>query len=395
MSSDPLNKWTQLSQSIKRWGTELGFQQVGITHVNLQKHKTALQNWLDKGYHGDMSYMAQNIEKRCAPAELVPGTIRVVSVRLDYLPQNAQFASNLKDSRRAYISRYATGRDYHKVIRNKLKKLGEKISAQEPTAMWRPFTDSAPVLEHTLAQNSGIGWTGKHSLTLNEHAGSWFFLGELFINLPLATDEPASNKCGQCVACIKICPTAAIVEPYVVDGRRCISYLTIENKQDIPVEFREAMGNRIYGCDDCQLICPWNRYASLSNEVDFEVRHNLNQATLLELFQWDEDTFLSRMQGSAIRRIGYQCWQRNIAVALGNAIFDQKILNALEHKISSASDMVARHIQWAITQQNKKRQLSQEKILITNAVSKKSEASETRQTLRLIRSIEKGLPRDA
>lgn len=383
MSSQLQDKWNKLTQDIKQWGTDLGFQQVGVAHINLEKHKIALQNWLDNGFHGEMGFMSQNVDKRLDPAKLLPGTLRVISVRLDYLPDDAQFARNLKDTRRAYVSRYATGRDYHKIMRGKLKKLGEKISKVVPEAQWRPFSDSAPVLEHALAEHAGIGWTGKHSLTLNEKAGSWFFLGELFINLPLETDTPVEEKCGQCVACIKICPTQAIVAPYVVDTRRCISYLTIENKGDIPVEFRQAMGNRIYGCDDCQLICPWNRFASLTQETDFAVRNNLTQATLLELFAWDEQTFLDNMQGTAIRRIGHQSWLRNIAVALGNADFDDLIVTALRTKKSQAGDMVNRHIDWALEQQLEKKQQSN------------SESETQRLTLRLIRSVEKGLPRDA
>ncbi len=382
MSALPDDSYAELSKKIKTWGQELGFQQVGIADINLEDHKIALQDWLDNGYYGDMNWITENTDKRLAPDKLVPGTLRVISVCMAYLPENAQFAKNLKDDQRAYISRYATGRDYHKVMRNRLKKLGEKISEQVPSAQWRPFVDSAPVLEHALAEKAGIGWTGKHSLTLNSHAGSLFFLGELFINLPLPTDLPAEDQCGNCVACITVCPTKAIVAPYVVDGRRCISYLTIENKGDIPEEFRRAMGNRIYGCDDCQLICPWNRYAQLSKEPDFEVRHKLTQATLLSLFKWDEQTFLDNMQGSAIRRIGYQAWQRNISIALGNAQFSETILQALRQKLSEASEMVQRHIEWAINEQLQKQA--------------KIEAEKTgRLTLRLIRTVEKGMPDSA
>lgn len=384
MSSELHNKWNKLTQDIKRWGTELGFQQVGIANIDLEKHKIALQSWLDNGFHGEMGFMSQNIDKRLNPAELHPATLRVISVRLNYLPDDAQFASNLKDKQRAYVSRYATGRDYHKIMRGKLKKLGEKISTVVPEAKWRPFSDSAPVLEHALAENAGIGWTGKHSLTLNEEAGSWFFLGELFINLPLKTDTPVKEKCGQCIACIKICPTQAIVAPYVVDAKRCISYLTIENKADIPEEFRTAIGNRIYGCDDCQLICPWNRFANITQESDFTVRNNLTQATLLDLFNWDEKTFLDKMQGSAIRRIGHQSWLRNIAVALGNSDYDADIVAALKEKKAEVNDMVNRHIDWALNNHELKKQKQ-------DANQLESE----RLTLRLIRSVEKGLPRDA
>ncbi|MCC2606601.1 tRNA epoxyqueuosine(34) reductase QueG [Planctobacterium marinum] len=382
MSALPDDTYTELSKKIKIWGQELGFQQVGIADINLESHKITLQNWLDNGYYGDMHWITENTDKRLDPAKLVPGTLRVVSVCMAYLPDDAQFAKNLKDDQRAYISRYATGRDYHKVMRNRLKKLGEKISELVPSAQWRPFVDSAPVLEHALAEKAGIGWTGKHSLTLNSHAGSLFFLGELFINLPLPTDTPTEEKCGSCVACITVCPTKAIVAPYVVDGRRCISYLTIENKGDIPEEFRRAIGNRIYGCDDCQLICPWNRYAQISDEPDFKIRHNLSQATLLELFAWDESTFLNKMQGSAIRRIGFQSWQRNISIALGNAQYSEAVLQALQQKQHDASALVQRHIDWAIAEQLQKK-------------AKQAKESTGRLTLRLIRTIEKGMPDSA
>ncbi|BDX04655.1 tRNA epoxyqueuosine(34) reductase QueG [Planctobacterium marinum] len=382
MSAPPEKKWVELSSNIKQWGHELGFQHVGIADINLDKHKIALQSWLDNGFHGDMQWLAENQDKRLAPEKLVPGTLRVISVCMAYLPENAQFAQNLKDKRRAYISRYATGRDYHKVLRSRLKKLGEKISGHYPQAKWRPFTDSAPVLEHALAEKAGVGWTGKHSLTLNSKAGSLFFLGELFVNLPLSTDQPVEEKCGSCVACITVCPTQAIVAPYVVDGRRCISYLTIENKGDIPLEFRSAIGNRIYGCDDCQLICPWNRYAQLTAEPDFAVRQKLSEATLLELFAWDEATFLEKMAGSAIRRIGFEAWQRNISVALGNADYHDDIVQALKHQHQHSSDMVKRHIEWALAAQAEKQK---------NAM----ESANSRLTQRLIRTIEKGMPDSA
>ena len=382
MSAPLENKWVELSTNVKQWGHELGFQHVGIADINLEKHKIALQNWLDNGFHGDMQWLAENQDKRLAPEKLVPGTLRVISVCMAYLPENAQFAQNLKDSSRAYISRYATGRDYHKVMRSRLKKLGEKISAQHPEAKWRPFSDSAPVLEHALAEKAGVGWTGKHSLTLNSKTGSLFFLGELFINLPLVADQPVEDKCGNCVACITVCPTQAIVAPYVVDGRRCISYLTIENKGDIPLEFRSAIGNRIYGCDDCQLICPWNRYAKLTTEADFAIRHELSQATLLELYAWDEATFLDKMAGSAIRRIGFEAWQRNISVALGNADYHRDIVQALNNKLNQSSDMVKRHIEWALKVQSEKQK--------TRAGN-----PHLRLTERLIRTVEKGMPDSA
>ncbi|XOV80209.1 MAG: tRNA epoxyqueuosine(34) reductase QueG [Aestuariibacter sp.] len=387
MSSDSTIDYNALAQDIKAWGKALGFQQIGISDTDLQKHKPHLQRWLEASYHGDMSYLQDNIEKRLAPDKLLPGTTRIISVRMNYLPPDAKFAHSLKQKAHAYISRYAVGRDYHKVLRGRLKRLGQQIHQAAPHAQFRPFVDSAPVLEHAIAEKSGIGWTGKHSLTISEQDGSWFFLGELFVNLPLPVDQPVAEKCGSCVACIKICPTGAIVAPYVVDGRKCISYLTIENKGTIPEQYRHAMGNRIYGCDDCQLICPWNRFATMSAEADFQARHQLTDIELLELFHWDEDTFLSKTEGTAIRRIGFERWQRNIAVALGNAPFCEAIVTALEKKLKYSSEMVKEHIHWAL-QQQKVKQAAQ--------VGKSTtEKTANRLTLRLIRSIEKGLPRDA
>ena len=378
MSSLPELDFHQLAENIKAWGKALGFQQVGIADIDLSKHEKFLQDWLNKGYHGEMSFMAEHGMKRARPDELLPGTSRVVSVRMDYLPPDASFASNLKNKDKAYISRYALGRDYHKLVRNRLKKLGQKIQQACDEVSFRPFVDSAPVLEHALAEKAGIGWTGKHSLTINDKAGSWFFLGELFINLPLPVDKPVEEKCGSCTACLTICPTQAIVEPYVVDARRCISYLTIEQKGAIPETFRPLIGNRIYGCDDCQLICPWNRYANITDEEDFHPRKQLKDKELLELFSWSEDAFLKNTEGSAIRRIGHERWQRNIAVGLGNAPYSDTIVSALREKMKHVSDMVLEHIHWAIEQQ----------------LSKQPDVNE-RTRLRLIRSIEKGLPRDA
>ena len=372
----------QLAQNIKEWGQALGFQQIGICDTDISQHEQYLQAWLDKGYHGTMSYMENHGMKRARPDELVPGTIRVISVRMDYLPPDAQFAGNLKHTQNAYISRYALGRDYHKLVRKRLKQLAQKIEQHCDSLQYRPFVDSAPVLEHALAQKAGIGWTGKHSLTLNREAGSWFFLGELFINLPLPIDQPAEDHCGSCTACITICPTQAIVAPYQVDARRCISYLTIELEGAIPEEYRSLIGNRVYGCDDCQLICPWNRFAHLTQESDFHSRPWLKDQSLLTLIAWDEATFLEKTEGSAIRRIGYEKWQRNLAVGIGNAPFDPRNIEALERQKSKVSDMVKEHIDWAITQQRNKQQQIDVVVL-------------ERQTLRLTRSIEKGLPRDA
>lgn len=370
--------YQQLSEKIKFWGKELGFNQVGISDIDLSQHEKNLQNWLDAGLHGEMDYMAAHGMKRARPAELLPGTVRVISVRMDYLPANAAFAKNLKDKKSAYISRYALGRDYHKVLRNRLKKLAQKIETVTELG-YRPFVDSAPVLERQLADNAGLGWTGKHSLLINKSAGSWFFLGELLVNIPLPVDQPVEENCGSCVACLKICPTQAIVEPYVVDARRCISYLTIELKGSIPLALRPLIGNRIYGCDDCQLVCPWNRYAQLTGEDDFSPRAQLTDQQLVTLFAWDETTFLRTTEGSPIRRIGFASWQRNIAVAMGNAPFDLQIVKSLENS-SNENEMVKEHIQWALQQQYNKQ---------------KNAEKPRRLTERLIKTVEKGLMRDA
>jgi len=386
--------YPELVEKIKCWGKELGFSQLGITDIDLSKHEKALEKWLANNYHGNMDYMARHGLMRARPAELELGTVRAISVRLDYLPTQAKCAQILKSKNYAYISRYALGRDYHKLMRKRLQQLGKKITnyfedLEGEYFNFRPFVDSAPILERPLAEKAGLGWVGKHSLLLNKEAGSWFFLGELLIDIPLpvntvdtADKSTTSNDCGSCVACIKICPTKAIVEPYVVDARRCISYFTIESPDPIPLELRPLMGNRIYGCDDCQLICPWNKYAKLSLENDFQARHHLDEVTLLELFAWSETFFLENLQGSPIRRIGFQSWQRNIAVALGNAPFDTNIVKALEQKLTTAPPMVAEHIHWALSQQ------SERKLLNYNNANERLNA-------RLIRSIEKGLPRDA
>ncbi|MCK7633470.1 MULTISPECIES: tRNA epoxyqueuosine(34) reductase QueG [unclassified Shewanella] len=383
---------SRLAQQIKGWGKALGFARVGICDTDLTSEEIKLQTWLDKGYHGEMAYMASHGKMRARPQELHPGTVRVISVRMDYLPPEAGFATNLTDPNLGYISRYAGGRDYHKLIRARLKKLGDHISAELialgfDAADFRPFVDSAPVLERPLAEKAGIGWTGKHSLILNHDSGSWFFLGELFINLPLPVDIPIQEACNTCVACMTSCPTGAIVEPYVVDGRRCISYLTIELQGAIPEEFRPLMGNRIYGCDDCQLVCPINRQAPLTTEIDFHIRPQLKQPDLLSLFAWSEAEFLKQTEGSAIRRIGHKRWLRNIAVALGNAPANPIILEALTNRQESADvdEMVLEHIQWAIDAQQSRLAAS------STLVQQKSR----RQTARMVRIIEKGLPRDA
>ena len=388
----------QLAQNIKAWGEALGFQQVGIADIDLSTHENKLQSWLDSGYHGQMNFMAEHGMKRARPAELLPGTLRVISVRMDYLPPDAKFAHTLRNKESAYISRYALGRDYHKLLRNRLKKLGEKIRTQCTTANFRPFVDSAPVLEHALAEKAGIGWTGKHSLTLNQQGGSWFFLGELFIDIPLPVDEPVKEQCGSCNACMTICPTQAIVAPYVVDAKRCISYLTIELKGAIPEEFRRALGNRIYGCDDCQLICPWNRYAKITSETDFHPRDVLQDKTLAELAMWDESTFLKNTEGSAIRRIGHERWQRNISIALGNAPYSTHTYEALTVLAAQGTDLVQEHARWALDEQDLKKAQSIPVVSIEDNTPLDDSLlapQAKRLNQRLIRSIEKGLARDA
>jgi len=344
------NQMASLACDIKTWGKELGFQQIGIADVDLSSEEHFLNNWLNEGLHGDMHYMEKHGTKRSRPDELEPGTLRVISARMDYLPNAHDMDSVLADSEKAYISRYALGRDYHKLIRNRLQKLADKITQSIGDFGYRAFTDSAPILEKALANKGGLGWLGKHTNLINSDAGSWFFLGELFIDLPLPIDDAATDHCGTCEACIDICPTQAIIAPNRLDARRCISYLTIEMRDSIPVELRKQIGNRIYGCDDCQLVCPWNRFAQLSHEIDFMPRHSLDDVSLVELFNWDEDTFLERMSGSAIRRIGYECWLRNIAVALGNAKTSDDIINALKRHRSHESKLVREHVAWALQQ---------------------------------------------
>ena len=344
------------SQTIKRIGLDLGFQQVGITDVNLDPQHQNYAQWIARNYHGEMSYMERNLDKRLHPAQLVPNTVSVICVRLDYLPAEQREPMDLLDhSALAYVSRYALGRDYHKLMRKRLQKFADRISELFGEMGYRVFTDSAPVLEKALAAKAGIGWQGKHSNLLHREHGSWFFLGEIFTDMQLEVDEPLENHCGRCSSCIDICPTSAIVEPYLVDARRCISYLTIEHRSAIPVEFRAAIGNRIYGCDDCQLVCPWNRFAKYSSDADFQPRHGLDQISLLDCYQWSETEFLKKMEGSAIRRIGHQCWLRNIVIALGNAAPDPHIVAMLQRDYSRHSGFIQHHIDWAIKQQGKSR----------------------------------------
>jgi epoxyqueuosine reductase len=344
-----LPRMESLVRQVKDWGRELGFGAVGIARADLPGDEAWLKRWLALGRHGGMAWMARHGTRRSRPAELVPGTVTVISVRMDYLPPDAAPPEEvLADRSRAYVSRYALGRDYHKVLRKRLQQLADRIAAEAGPFGYRVFTDSAPVLEKALARDAGLGWIGKHTNLLAREAGSWFFLGEIYTDLPLPVDAPPTNHCGSCTACIDVCPTAAIVAPYELDARRCISYLTIEHDGPIPEEFRAAMGNRIYGCDDCQLVCPWNRYAQLAANPDFRVRGALDAPALTDLFRWSEQEFLARMEGSAIRRIGYQRWLRNIAVALGNAAPDAAARAALECRADDPSPLVRAHVAWAL-----------------------------------------------
>ena len=345
-----------LATDIKTWGRELGFQELGITDTELGTEEAQLQEWLGRDYHGEMDYMARHGVTRARPAQLVPGTIRVISVRMNYVAPDAKESWGvMADDEAAFISRYALGRDYHKVLRTRLQALATRIEDAVGPFAYRVFTDSAPVMEVALARKAGLGWRGKHTLLLSRDAGSMFFLGELYTNLPLPTDGDTSEHCGTCHKCIDICPTQAIVAPYQLDARRCISYLTIEHPGSIPEPFREAIGNRIYGCDDCQLVCPWNKYAQLAGETDFEIRHHLDDVTLIELFAWTEAEFNERMAGSAIRRIGHERWLRNIAVALGNALRGTlpdarkvALRTALQQHANSDSPIVREHVAWAL-----------------------------------------------
>ncbi len=348
-ASQPDIDFARLARHIKQWARALGFQGVGIAGVQLSEAEARLMQWLAEGRHGAMDYMARHGAKRARPAELVPGTLRVISVRLDYLPpQTKDSFEVLADPERAFISRYALGRDYHKVMRARLKQLAERIAAEVGPFRHRVFADSAPVMEVELARQAGLGWRGKHTLLLHREHGSWFFLGELYIDLPLPVDGPEADHCGSCRACLEGCPTGAIVAPYVLDARRCISYLTIEHRGSIPVELRALMGNRIYGCDDCQLVCPWSRFAQQSRLEDFRVRHGLDDTTLVELFAWSEAEFEARLAGSAIRRIGHAQWLRNLAVALGNAPTRPAITAALEARRDHPSALVREHVAWAL-----------------------------------------------
>jgi epoxyqueuosine reductase len=341
----------QLTDDIRSWSRELGFQQTGVAEVALGADEVHLRDWLAHGQHGEMDYMARHGDKRSRPEQLIPGTLRVISVRMDYgTGEDAEAWATLDNGSRAYVARYALGRDYHKLMRSRLQSLAERIAERIGPFGYRVFVDSAPVLERALARNAGLGWIGKNTCLINKDAGSWFFLGEIFVDIALPTDIPANAHCGTCTRCIDICPTQAIIAPNRVDARRCISYLTIELQGSIPEEFRKPIGNRIFGCDDCQLVCPWNKFAKRHDEPDFRVRNNLDQATLAELFAWTEDEFLKRTEGSAIRRTGYIGWLRNIAVALGNAPNSAETIAALQSRAEHDNEVVREHVAWALAQ---------------------------------------------
>jgi epoxyqueuosine reductase len=338
-----------LANTIKSWAKELGFQQAGITDTHLNQYTPDFLAFLAKGFHGEMAYLADNIDKRTHPEKLVPKTVRIISVRMDYLTHDTNDEAILADKNKAYVARYALGRDYHKVMRKRLQKLATRIEEEVGEFSYRAFSDSAPVMEGPIAEKAGLGWIGKNTLLLNRKAGSWFFLGELFTNIPLPIDLPTlKSNCGSCQACMDVCPTKAIVGPRQLDATRCISYLTIEYKGVIPLEFRSLIGNRIYGCDDCQLFCPWNRFAQYSKEKDFLPRHQLADMSLLDAFSWEKEEFNQKTQGSAMRRVGYECWVRNVAVALGNAPKSPEIVAALQKRLGEVSPMVDEHIRWAL-----------------------------------------------
>ena len=373
----------QLAEDIQHWGRELGFQQVGISDLELGEHRNHLEYWLEQQYHGEMQWMETHKDLRHFPSKLVPNTIRTISVRINYLPEDPRHIQTLKEGNKAYISRYALGRDYHKLIRKRLGNLAKKIEqayqALTEKNGWptlppsqRPFVDSAPVMEKALAEKAGLGWMGKHTLLINQDSGSWFFLGEVLTSIPLPTNSAiAENRCGDCTACLKVCPTDAFPAPYQLDATRCISYLTIELKGSIPEEFREPMGNRVFGCDDCQAICPWNKYAKHSEEHDFTPRHELDKAELITLFLWSENDYLRHTEGSPIRRIGYERWLRNLAIGLGNAPKSHDVLEALTSRRDFPSKMVQEHIEWAISRQESERK-SRRKIKNTTANSRRN-----------------------
>jgi epoxyqueuosine reductase len=337
-----------LAATIKSWGRELGFQAVGIADTDLSAVEPRLGAWLASGFAGELDYMRKHGSKRTQPASLVPGTLRIISARMDYRPRAAESWGILADGSKAFVARYALGRDYHKVLRGRLKRLAARIAGEIGEFGYRVFTDSAPVMEVELARKAGLGWRGKHTLLIAREAGSFFFLGDIYTDLPLPLDAPVEEHCGTCTKCLDVCPTRAIVAPYTLDARRCISYLTIELKGSIPVELRPLIGNRVFGCDDCQLVCPWNRYAQLAPEPDFRVRNGLDDVELVDLFAWDENQFHERMSGSAILRVGYERWLRNLAVGLGNAPRNEGVVMALRSRAQDRSALVREHVAWAL-----------------------------------------------
>ena len=338
-----------IAARIRMLAREAGFERCGIAGIELGEDEEHLRRWLAEGLYGDMEWMARHGSKRSRPGELVPGTLRVVSVGLDYGPDDHEETwRTLADGERAYVARYALGRDYHKLMRNRLQKLATRIGEEVGPFGFRVFVDSAPVLERALARNAGLGWIGKHTCLIDRDGGSWFFLGEIYLDLPLPVDAPASAHCGTCTRCIDVCPTQAITAPYRLDARRCISYLTIEHEGAIPEDMRPAIGNRIFGCDDCQLVCPWNKFARRTDAPDFRARNGLDTASLAELFAWDEAEFLQRTEGSAIRRSGHRRWLRNVAVALGNAPTTPEVIAALRSRAGSDDPLVREHVAWAL-----------------------------------------------
>ncbi|TQV84600.1 tRNA epoxyqueuosine(34) reductase QueG [Aliikangiella coralliicola] len=374
---------TEIKSKLVIKAREHGFQDARVSDTSTSGYFAKFKQWVNDGFHGDMSFLERNQNLRSSPDELHPGTLRVVSLRYDYLPEHAGFVKPLKHPQQANVSRYALGRDYHKLMRKKLDAVCRQLQAEIETSDavdYRVFVDSAPVLETSFAEKSGLGWKGKHSLIINKKAGSWFFLGEIFINLPLPIDEPVEDLCGNCSACISLCPTDAIIDSKKVDATRCISYLTIENKGPIPISLRSKMGNRIYGCDDCQLACPWNRYAQISKETGFQPKNNLDTISLLQLWQWNEKEFLDNFQGSPIRRIGYQNWLRNLAVAIGNSVYEPQTIELLVNKKQEANDLVCEHIDWAISQ-------------LKNRQS--NDLTVNKKTQKLINCVTNMLPRDA
>jgi len=346
----PKKDLSLLAEQIKLWSSELGFSSMGITDIDLSQDQRYLEKWLEKGYHGEMKYMERHGKKRSRPAELVQGTKRIISLSMNYLPKNYNGLELLEEDKKAFVSGYARGRDYHKIMRSRLKKLVSKIKVHSSHEN-RVFVDSAPVLEKALAQKAGLGWIGKNTLLLNKNAGSYFFLGEIYTDLELPINEPKIvNHCGSCTSCMDVCPTKAFEGPNQLDARKCISYLTIEYKGSIKEELRPMMGNRIFGCDDCQIFCPWNKFLKITDEADFKPRHNLDDIDLSNLFMWSEEEFLEKTQGSPIRRAGYESWLRNIAIALGNAESSVEVLRALHSKKDHPSEIVKEHVNWAIEQ---------------------------------------------